>query len=156
MIVSSTRLGELSVVEDSVINFAGGFLGFPEWQQGVLVPVEGVPEFLWLQFTHDPAAAFLLLDVKVFASDYDCQAARAAAELATEADVYTIVTVPDSDLSRATTNLLAPVVISPRYDLPHEHATNDKRQATLRHGQQVVLHDSGYSLRFPLFAGGEK
>ena len=154
MIVCSSRLGELSVAEDKLIAFPHGFLGLPEWQRGVLVSVEGAPAFFWLQFTHDPAAAFLLLDIAALAPDYDCAAARAAAEVPADAAVYTIVTIPEQNLSLATTNLLAPVVISATPNPPHPQATSDKGQATPCHGQQVVLHDSGYPLRFPLFEGG--
>ena len=149
MIVYSSRLGELSVAEDKLITFPHGFWGLPEWQQGVLVPVADAPVFFWLQFTHDPAAAFLLLDIAALAPDYDCAAAKAAAEVPADAAVYTIVTIPDQNLSLATTNLLAPVVISTSRDLSHPQATSDKRQGT-----QAILHDSGYPLRFPLFEGG--
>ena len=108
MIVHSTRLGELHIAEALLITFPSGFWGLPEWQQGALVAVEGAPAFFWLQFTHDPAAAFLLLDINAFAPDYDCATAKAAAELPSDAAVFTIVTIPAQDFALATTNLLAP------------------------------------------------
>lgn len=153
MIVHSTRLCDLHIAEVDLIAFPSGFWGLPEWQQGALVPVEGAPAFFWLQFTHDPAAAFLLLDITAFAPDYDCVMAKAAAELPSDAAVFTIVTIPDQNLALATTNLLAPVVISAPPDPPQ--ATSDERQATSRLGTQVILHDSGYPLRFPLSVGGD-
>jgi flagellar assembly factor FliW len=56
-----------------------------------------------------------------------------SAELA----VYAVATIPE-DPTRATVNLMAPIVI------------NDKG----RSGKQVILHESKYSVKHPLFNSG--
>ncbi len=139
MIVNSSRLGEVTVKADDLISFPTGFIGLPEWQSAVLLPFSPeAPLLAWLQFTHDPDAAFLLLDIAGFAPDYDACLARQAAEMDEAARVFTIVAVPSGDFTRATTNLLAPVVV-----------TANASGSPL--GKQVVLHDTIYPLRHPLF-----
>jgi flagellar assembly factor FliW len=100
------------------------------------------PLLFWLQFTHDADAAFLLLNIARLAPDYDLCLARQVAELQETARVFTIVSVPGGDLARATTNLLAPVVIEP----------NPSGSPV---GKQVILHDTNYPLRHPLFRGDD-
>jgi len=139
-LISSSRLGELEVQADEVINFSEGFLGLPTWQEAVLRKTEAAPYLLWLQFTHDPEAAFLVLDIESVFPDYDLPLARTAAGTSPAAKVFAIVSVPGGLLAKATANLLAPVVID--------------STPTLQ-GRQVVLHDSPYPLRHPLFTEDE-
>jgi len=70
-LISSSRLGELELSTDEIINFSEGFLGLPTWQEAVLRQTEVAPFLLWLQFTHDPDAAFLVLDIESVFPDYD-------------------------------------------------------------------------------------
>ena len=134
MKIMSTRAGEVVVEEKDVISFPEGLVGIPCWQNAVLLPIPEVAELCWLQAVDDPDAAFLLLKVGEYFPQYDENLARLSAELPNGA-VYSIVRVPEDDLSRATTNLMGPLII-------------DTEAAT---GKQVVLHDSGYDLRQPLF-----
>lgn len=140
MQIVSSRLGELEVSADEVIDFSDGFPGLPNWQAAVLRQTQVAPYLLWLQFVHDPEAAFLLLDLAIALPDYDLALARTAAELGEQAQVYAIVSVPGGALIRATANLLAPVVITFTPALA---------------GRQVILHDSGYPLRHTLFIEDE-
>lgn len=141
MIINSTRVGPQEVLDKDTISFSTGVVGLPDWQQAIIVPVKEVPLLSWLQFTHDPDAAFLLLDVGALFPDYDIAAARANAQL-NEGVVYTIVRVPGGDFAQATTNLMAPIVIGRR-------EPGDERRV----GVQIVLHDLSYPLRHPLFGG---
>ena len=138
--ISSSRLGELEVQVDECITFAEGFLGLPTWQEAVLRKTEVAPYLLWLQFTHDPEAAFLLLDIESVLPDYDLNLARAASDYGPAARVLAIVSVPDGRLANATVNLFAPLVIAP---------------TPAPQGRQVVLHDTAYPLRHALFTEDE-
>ena len=151
MIINSTRIGTIEVQEQELISFPSGVVGLSDWQSAVMVPVPDLPLLAWLQFAHDPDAAFLLLDVQALYPDYNCNMARQQAGADQDATIYTIVKVPNGDFSRSTTNLMAPIVI--QRDKPQ--TPSDKRQATSdkRLGAQVILHDSNYPLRHPLFAG---
>jgi len=138
--ISSSRLGELELSTDEIINFSEGFLGLPTWQEAVLRQTEVAPYLLWLQFTHDPDAAFLLLDIESVLPDYDLNLARAATDYGPAARVLAIVSVPDGRLANATVNLFAPLVIAP---------------TPAPQGRQVVLHDTAYPLRHALFTEDE-
>ena len=137
MIIQSTRVGSVELEEQDLIHFSTGVVGLPDWQDAVMVPVPDVPILTWLQFAHDPDAAFLLLDIQSLYPYYDCDLARQQVGAGPTATVYTIVKVPNGDFSKATTNLMGPIVIQ-----------GDKRLGT-----QVILHDSNYPLRHPLFEG---
>ena len=139
-LISSSRLGELELSTDEIINFSEGFLGLPTWQEAVLRQTEVAPYLLWLQFTHDPDAAFLLLDIESVLPDYDLNLARAATDYGPAARVLAIVSVPDGRLANATVNLFAPLVIAP---------------TPAPQGRQVVLHDTAYPLRHALFTEDE-
>ena len=138
--ISGSRLGELELSTDEIINFSEGFLGLPTWQEAVLRQTEVAPYLLWLQFTHDPDAAFLLLDIESVLPDYDLNLARAATDYGPAARVLAIVSVPDGRLANATVNLFAPLVIAP---------------TPAPQGRQVVLHDTAYPLRHALFTEDE-
>lgn len=45
MVIYSTRLGEVTAQPEDLIFFEEGFLGLPEWQSGVLVPVPEAPRY---------------------------------------------------------------------------------------------------------------
>jgi len=139
-LISSSRLGELELSPDEIINFSEGFLGLPTWQEAVLRKTEAAPYLLWLQFTHDPDAAFLVLDLAMALPDYDQDLARAAASYSPTAQVLAIVSLPGGLLAQATANLLAPIVID---------------FTPIPQGRQVVLHDSAYPLRHTLFTEDE-
>lgn len=139
MQIHSTRVGEITVEPEYLISFPEGMVGLPEWQQAVVVPIPDVPLLSWLQFTHDPDAAFLILDTLGFFPDYRYTEARYESALEGDLAVFTVVKVPDGDFKLATTNLLAPLVI--------------QNKTTTPRGRQVVIPNSGYSLRHPLFGG---
>ncbi|KAF0195891.1 MAG: hypothetical protein FD169_1191 [Bacillota bacterium] len=148
MIINSTRIGIIEVQEQELVHFPSGVVGLTDWQNAVVVPVPDLPLLNWLQFAHDPSAAFLLLDVQALYPDYRLEFAREQAQLGQDAKVYTIVKVPNGDFTQATTNLMAPIVIEPPASF------SDKRQETSdprRLAQQVILHDFNYPLRHPLF-----
>jgi len=140
MIVDSTRLGSLQVDARELIQFPSAFSGLPDWKEGVLVPVSGASHLFWLQFTHDCDAAFLLIELQGLLQGFDFNMVRQAAKAAEHAKIYAIVRVPNGDFMQATINLLAPVVI--------------QQDANLE-GQQVILHESSYPIRHPLFVEEE-
>jgi len=134
MLVNSSRVGEIQVSAEDIIVFNEGVLGLPDWTEAVVVPVDGVPSLLWLQFLHDADAAFLLLDVLSLFPGYDVNEAKKQAGLSgDDLSVLTIVSVPGEDFSEATTNLIGPLVLG------------------AGQGKQDVLHNSSYPLRQPLF-----
>lgn len=138
MIVQSTRLGELDLPDDSILNFGHGLPGFPDQKSFVLLPYGGDSPFAFLQSTVDPDLTFLLADPFAFFADYQFELNDAiAAELGVSENnppqVWCIVTVPAKS-EEMTANLIAPVILN----------TRD------RQGRQIVLEAKHYTTRHRL------
>jgi flagellar assembly factor FliW len=125
---SVTRFGSaepLEVSSGDTLTFSDGLVGLDHLRAFTLVEDERVTPCRWLQSLDEPALAFLVVDPGLVDPAY-------APELP-EGDRWVIITLRVQP-ERSTANLLAPVVID----------------GASRTGQQIVLHDSGYSLRHPI------
>ncbi|SOE01198.1 flagellar assembly protein FliW [Blastococcus haudaquaticus] len=116
--------------------------GFPDHRDYVLVPAEESGRLSWLQAVAPDGPRFLAVAAGVFFPDYAPSVPGAVAlslgldgldDIAT-VQLYCVVSVPDGDVSAATANLRAPVVVNP---------------ATHR-ACQVVLTGSDHPIRRPL------
>jgi flagellar assembly factor FliW len=100
-------------------------VGLEHLRQFVLVQDERVVPCRWLQSIEEPALAFLVVDPQLVDPTYDPGLPPG--------DRWVIITLRQQpDVSTA--NLLAPVLVD----------------TTARSGQQIVLHESGFSLRHPI------
>ncbi|HET6859732.1 MAG TPA: flagellar assembly protein FliW [Streptomyces sp.] len=122
-----------------VLSLADPLPGFPGLRDFALVAADAGGLVFWLQSVAPDGPRFLTVPAAPYFPEYAPALPRAAcAELgiddATSADVYLLITVPDGDVSEATANLRAPLVINP--------ATNRARQ--------IVLTDGGLPIRQPL------
>jgi flagellar assembly factor FliW len=110
--------------------------GFPNLRDYVLVRADAEGLLFWLQSVSSEGPRFLAVPPAPFFPDYaPVLPAAVCTELAlpsrTEAELYCLVTVLDGDVSTATANLRAPVVVNP---------------LTAR-ARQVVLADGGHPIR---------
>jgi len=140
MIIKTTRFGELEVAKEKIINFPKGLPGFEHLRQFVIVPVDNNPAFVWLQSVEAPDVAFLLVDPFLFFSGYEVELTRDLREelsIKNRSDVIiqAIVTIPETGIKDMTANLVGPVVINVKRNL----------------GKQVVLQNTEYGTRHPLF-----
>jgi flagellar assembly factor FliW len=139
MVIESAMFGQLEVAEQFVFEFSRPMLGLEEYTHYALVrPDEKLP-FAYLQAVQEPNVCLLVADPFVFRANYEFdlpeQEIQGLGEVTPEAvSVWVTVTATDS-LENATMNLLAPIVIN-----------TDKRLA-----RQIVLHDSNYETKTPLF-----
>jgi flagellar assembly factor FliW len=138
--VQTTRFGEIEVDEHRVIHFQDGILGFPRQKAYVIVENSKDSPFIWLQSMEIPELAFVMTNPFSFKKDY--LQSLSSEELSffkgdedKQLVVFSLVTVPAGHPEKATTNLLGPLVIDPK----------------MRSGRQVILPNSGYSHRSPLF-----
>jgi flagellar assembly factor FliW len=146
MRIHTLNFGDLDVAADSIIAFNDGLPGFPQLRRFVVLEMDDIKPFQYLQALPDddtpPIALYLInpflvdssYEFRLTDSDMDAIKSTNSAELT----VYTVVTIP-VDPREATVNLMAPVVINKK----------DRR------GRQVILHDSKYSVRHPLLSGAE-
>lgn len=141
MLVKTTRFGEIEVDEKSIINMPNGLLGFSNARLYTLLDDEIGSPFKWLQSLekNHESLAFVTIDPQLVVSDYkigvtDEQLKRLHAKSLSDLKVMVIVTMT-KDIKDVTINLQGPLVINYHKRL----------------GMQLVITDSNYSTRHPLF-----
>ena len=146
MRIRTVNFGDLEIEPGSIITFDDGLPGFPQLNKFVILDMEEIKPFQYLQALPDddspPIALYLINPFMVEPSyefrltDSDMDAIKSMNS--TELTIYTVATIP-ADPREATVNLMAPIVV------------NEKD----RRGRQVILHDSKYSVRHPLMSAAD-
>ena len=142
MKIQTTRFGEVDVDSNRVIRFPKGLLGFPKYQEYVLIEsgaksrADEESNFWWLQSTDLPELAFVVTDPTLFVSTYKVplhpeQMLGLGLPSIADAQVFVIVNKRGSVL---TGNLQGPLVIN----------------VGSRCGEQLVLSDRRFTTRVPL------
>ena len=142
MIIQSTRFGALDIAETDLINFPHGIPGFPDEKRFVAVVSDSDTPFSYLQSATEANLTFLLADPFTFFNDYefildDEVAEELGVSLEKPPQVFIIATVKEK-LEEMTVNLLAPLVINGQEGI----------------GRQIILDNSDYGTRQPLFPNG--
>jgi len=134
MKINTASFGEIEFVEDALIHFKEGIIGFPAFKRFVLLENPEVEPFKWLQPIEEPRISFLVISPQVVFPDYRVELPQEEKEdlgfEAQEGPLTLTITIIHPKAASASTNLLAPLVINPR---------------NMR-GKQVVLSGSGYSV----------
>ena len=122
-----------------VLALAEPLPGFPGHRAYVLVAADPSGRVFWLQSVAPDGPRFLAVLAAPYFPDYAPAVPPAAcAELGlddvADADLFCLVTVPNGDISAATANLRAPVVVNP----------------VTQQARQVVLADGRHPIRRPL------
>lgn len=146
--VNTLRFGELEVTDEQIIHFENGIPAFDDEHEFVLIIQDPAMPYAFLQSLKSPGLAFLMTRPFVFFPDYefvlnDSVEEQLGLKSAEELDIFTLVTIPDGDIRKMTTNLLAPIVIN---------KANQK-------AQQCVLEKTNYTTKHMLFsdaAGGKE
>lgn len=129
-----------------IIIFPKGIPGFEEHTSFILEKEEDSP-IVHLESTKDKEVGFVLFPPQLYYTDYlskvefgpeEVESLKITAEDTVE--VWAIITLCLSDISKSTVNLRAPIVINPR--------TNQ--------GFQFILNDDNYSSRQKLFVDGQQ
>jgi flagellar assembly factor FliW len=142
--VHSLNFGDLEIPESKVIHFNEGLPGFPQLRRFALLEQEALKPFQYLQSLDNPPIALLVINPMLVDPDYRLELAGSdMAEInatgVAELSVYAVATIPENP-EQATLNLMAPIII---------HESN-------RMGKQVILHQSRYSVKQPLFSASGK
>jgi flagellar assembly factor FliW len=142
MLIHTVNFGDLEIADDKVITFKEGLPGFPQIRRFAALELEDLKPFLYLQALDDPPISLFIInpflvdptyEFRLTDSDMEDLNSTNSAELA----VYAVATIPD-DPNGATLNLMAPIVI------------NEKDCC----GKQIILLESKYSVKHPLFNAG--
>jgi flagellar assembly factor FliW len=139
MLIKTVNFGDLEIPEDKIIDFREGLPGFPQIRKFAVLEFEDVKPFQYLQALGDPPIALLIINPFLIDPSYEFQLSAMDMEeiQSTQAGgvvIYAVATIPDNP-EEATLNLMAPIII------------NEK----VHRGKQVILLDTKYTVRHPLF-----
>lgn len=127
-------------MSEKIIHFERGIPGFPNEKEFILLMQNEDSPFGYLQSVKDEHIAFVVTSPFLFFSDYEFElhpelVARLAIEARDDVVVLAIVTIGE-EMSKATANLVAPVVIN-------------LKNFT---GEQYILEGNHYTPRHLLFS----
>lgn len=135
MILNTTRFGVIEVDDSALISMPEGMIGFGEHRSYCLIDHQPESVFKWLQSTHEPDLAFLVIDPSDVVADYEVMLPDWDVEflqLKDESEAVVVATVTiDTEEESVSTNLLAPIVINARTRL----------------ARQVILDSESYDVR---------
>jgi len=140
MRVHTVNFGDLDVPEDKIVQFKEGLPGFPQIHHFAVLEIDEIKPFQYLQSLEEPPIALLVINPFLVDQDYRFDLSPAemqeiGSRNTADVAVYVVATVPEN-AEKATLNLMAPIMIN----------------EVNRSGKQVILHDSGYSVKHPLFS----
>ncbi|PMC36630.1 flagellar assembly protein FliW [Bacillus sp. UMB0899] len=145
MVIETKYHGEITIEENEIIKFENGIPGFINEKKYTLLPLDKESPFSILQSIETTELGFVVVNPFHYTKEYEfdlTDGEKEAIQLtnAEDLEVLAIMTVKDS-LKNSTANLQAPLIINYKKKL----------------GKQVILNNSNYSIRYPLFAeAGEK
>jgi len=125
----NAQFGEFEYMEDHVILFPEGLIGFEDLHKYILINEEETQPFLWLVSLEDPLISFPLLNPRGFLGVYPEPDTLGASDA-----VFVIATLQDNPAESAV-NLKSPIVIN-----------NATRQA-----KQIILENERYGFHHQLF-----
>ena len=140
MKINTEKFGEINIDENLVFEFVEPIIGYENLKKYVLVEHAENSAFKWLQTIEDESLAFPVSTPAYFDIDYQFEIPTDVAEKINLTSVESlislnIVTIPQGKPRNSTINLLAPIIIN---------ATNKK-------GMQLILSNSNYPVKQPLF-----
>ena len=140
MLVHTVNFGDLDVPEDKIITFKEGLPGFAQLHRFVILDLDELKPFQYLQSLDDPPISLYIINPFMVDPTYefrlaDSDMADINCKNSSELAVYAVATIPENP-GEATINLMAPIVV------------NEKD----RLGKQVILIESRYSVKHPLLA----
>lgn len=150
MQINTKRFGVVEIDEKGIIDFPEGIPGFESTKKYVLLGSDtGDSPFKWLQSVDNPDLSLVVIEPKVFISDYVIDIDDSEVEILDIKDiknvlVYSIVVIPE-DIKKMTANLKAPILIN----------EENKR------GKQVILDKGNYQVKHYILdelqkTGGQK
>jgi flagellar assembly factor FliW len=138
--VNTANFGEIEVPEEKIIHFKEGIPGFPRIHRFAVLELADLKPFQYLQSLEEPPIALLMVNPFLLHPSYQFQVADADmddlhTDKPEDVSVYAVATIPENHLE-ASINLMAPILVNEKH----------------RCGKQVILLDSPYPVRHPLFS----
>ncbi|MBN1551789.1 flagellar assembly protein FliW [bacterium] len=144
MKVKTTRFGELTVPEETILCFPEGIIGFEKFKQYVILSKKENAPLRWLQSLDEPSLAFIIINPHIFISDYEPPVEKQDLQFLKvksldETEVLSIVVVPKNPRDMVA-NLMAPILVNPK----------------LRVGKQAIIKDGSYPTRYRILDSYDK
>ncbi|WP_240941867.1 flagellar assembly protein FliW [Paenibacillus sp. HB172176] len=119
-------------------NFEAGIPGFEQLRHFVFEDVGDELPMKLMKAEEDPNISLLVVSPFLFYPEYEWELAESVKQELDireqgDVEIWSIITIP-TDPSKATINLLAPILLNTR----------------MQRGKQLILHDHAYSTRAPL------
>ncbi|MCF6096387.1 flagellar assembly protein FliW [Thermovorax subterraneus] len=138
MKIKTKFFGEIEVVEEKIINFPDGIIGFEDLKRFVLIDHPGCDAIKWLQSVDEEGFALPVVEPVGFFPDYApvlCESDLRKLKLGSVEDavVLTVLTVPQ-EVEKTTVNLKGPIVLNPLERL----------------GAQLIAENSEYMIKHPV------
>lgn len=131
--IETLRFGTLDVDTSAIIQFVTPILGFEGLNEFVILDHEPDSPFNWMQSLQDPALSFVITNPAYFDIEYEFvlpEDACSILKVQSPSDilVYTLVTIPDDNPMKMTTNLLGPIVIHTQTNQAMQVILNDNKK----------------------------
>jgi flagellar assembly factor FliW len=140
--IKTTRFGTIDIEEEKIIKMPSGMLGFPDKKKFIILQHQENSPFFWYQSVDDPGLAFVITDPFLFIPDYKIDLEVTLKEMSWNGDengrnlnLFIVVNIPRGMAHKMTGNFIGPILV------------NEKVYQAV----QIVLSDSPYTHRFPLF-----
>lgn len=136
MLLNTKHFGEININEEQIITFSDGIPGFESLTKYSIIQTQDPDSaFCWMQSTENAELAFALVNPFMIKADYEFELTQEKLDMLNirapeEVVVYAIVVIPE-DVSKASMNLKAPIIIN----------------STTRKGAQIIIDNSKYEIR---------
>jgi flagellar assembly factor FliW len=129
MHLKTVQFGEIEIVEENIVTFSDGIIGFEEYKKFILISDKEFEPMIWLLSIEDTELEFPLLDPYVVFNDYE------PGIIVNKEEILLSIVTLKNDLRKITANLKAPLLI------------NLKK----REGRQIILETDKYSINQSVF-----
>lgn len=144
MEIMTRDFGKIEIDKSDIISFNSGLPGFEKMEEFILLPLSDDSPFIIMQSVEDPDIAFVTVEPGNLIQNYEFEISdktekNLKIESVSNLLILNIITLKD-DFKKSTANLSAPIVINLEEKL----------------GQQVILDDQRYQVRYKIFAAAEE
>ncbi len=141
MRINTKVFGEIEIIEEKIIHFPSGIIGFPELTDFALVHDEekGIGAIHWLQSIQEPGFAMPVMDPLLVKPDYnpevDDELLKPIGDLEPEELLVMVTVTVPGDIKQMSVNLKGPIIVN----------------ASKRKACQVIVDGGGYAVKFPVY-----
>ncbi len=141
MRINTKVFGEIEIIEEKIIHFPSGIIGFPGLTDFALVHDEekGIGAIHWLQSIQEPGFAMPVMDPLLVKPDYnpevDDELLKPIGDLEPEELLVMVTVTVPGDIKQMSVNLKGPIIVN----------------ASKRKACQVIVDGGGYAVKFPVY-----